>query len=92
MLFVKLGLFVELVLVGTSLVLDDGINGVKDLLVGFGVARTIAVENLITDYHKWYAAHVLPQIFSEILHKGLIIFVAPYFERIDINFVFGFSW
>ncbi len=36
MLFVKLGLFVELVLVGTSLVLDDGINGVKDLLVGFG--------------------------------------------------------
>lgn len=92
MLFVKLGLFVELVLVGTSLVLDDGINGIKDLLVGFGVARTIAVENLITDYHKWYAAHVLTQIFSEILHKGLIIFVAPYFERIDINFVFGFSW
>ena len=55
----KLGLFVELVLVGASLVLDDGINGAKDLLVGFGVARTIAVENLITDYHKWYAAHVL---------------------------------
>ena len=92
MLFVKLGLFVELVLVGTSLVLDDGINGVKDLLVGFGVARTIAVENFIADYHKWYATHVLIQEFSEILHKILIIFVAPNFEGIDINFVFGFSW
>lgn len=92
MLFVKLGLFVELVLVGTSLVLDDGINGVKDLLVGFGIARTIAVENLITDYHKWYAAHVLIQEFTEILHESFIIFVAPNFERIDINFIFGFSW
>ena len=88
----KLGLFVELVLVGTSLVLDDGINGVKDLLVGFGVARTIAVENLITDYHKWYAAHVLIQEFTEILHEGFIILVTPNFERIDINFIFGFSW
>ena len=88
----KLGFFVELVLVGTSLVLDDGINGVKDLLVGFGVARTIAVENLITDYHKWYTANILAEIFTEFFHESLIVFVAPNFERIDINFVFGFSW
>ena len=92
MLFVRLGLFVELVLVGTSLVLDDGINGVKDLLVGFGIARAITVEDFVTNYHKWYAAHVLIEIFSEILHKGLIIFVAPDFKRININFVFGFGW
>ena len=59
MLFVKLGLFVELVLVGTSLVLDDGINGVKDLLVGFGIAGAITVEDFVTNHHKWYAAHVL---------------------------------
>ena len=88
----KLGLFVELVLVGTSLVLDDSVDGVKDLLVGFGIARTIAIEDLIADYHKWYAAHVLIQEFTEILHKGLIVFVSPYFERIDINFIFGLSW
>lgn len=92
MLFVKLGLFVELVLVRVSLVLDDSIDGIDNLLVGFGVAGAITVENFIADYHKWYAAHVLTQIFSEILHKGLIIFVAPNFERIDINFVFGFGW
>lgn len=92
MLFVKLGLFVELVLVGASLVLDDGINGVKDLLVGFGVARTIAVENLITDYHKWNATNILAEIFTEFFHESLIVFVTPDFERININFVFGFGW
>ena len=92
MLFVKLGLFVELVLVGTSLVLDDGINGVKDLLVGFGVARTIAVKNFIADYHKWNATNILAEIFTEFFHESLIVFVAPDLERIDINFVFGFGW
>lgn len=59
MLFVKLGLFVELVLVGTSLVLDDGVNGVEDLLVGFGITGAIAVEDFVANHHKWYAAHVL---------------------------------
>lgn len=88
----KSGLFVELILVSASLVLDDSVDGIENLLVGFGIAGAIAIEDFIADYHKWYAAHVLTQIFSEILHKGLIIFVAPYFERIDINFVFGFSW
>lgn len=92
MLFVKLGLFVELVLVGTSLVLDDSVDGIENLLVGFSIARTIAVENLITDYHKWYTSHVLIQEFTEILHEGFIILVTPNFERIDINFIFGFSW
>ena len=92
MLFVKLGLFVEPVLIRASLVLDDSIDGIENLLVGFGIAGAITVEDFVTNHHKWYAAHVLIEIFSEILHKGLIIFVAPYFERIDINFVFGFSW
>ena len=92
MLFVKLGLFVELVLVGTSLVLDDGINGVKDLLVGFGIARAITVENFIPDNSEWHTAHVLIQEFTKILHKTFIVFVAPNFEGVDINFVFGFSW
>lgn len=55
----KLGLFVELVLVGTSLVLDDGVNGVEDLLVGFGITGAIAVEDFVANHHKWYAAHVL---------------------------------
>lgn len=92
MLFVKLGLFVELVLVGTSLVLDDSVDGIENLLVGFSIARTISVENLITDYHKWYTSHVLIQEFTEILHEGFIILVAPNFEGIDINFIFCFSW
>lgn len=92
MLFVSLSLFVELVLVGTSLVLDDSVDGVENLFVGFGIARTIAVEDFIANHHKWYATHVLTQVFSEILHKGFIILIAPNFERIDINFVFGFSW
>lgn len=92
MLFVKLGLFVELVLVGTSLVLDDSVDGIENLLVGLGIAGTISVENLITDYHKWYAAYVLIQEFTEILHKTFIIFVTPNFEGVDINFIFGFSW
>ena len=59
MLFVKLGLFVELVLVGTSLVLDDSVDGIDNLLVSFVVARTIAVEDFIANHHKWYTAHVL---------------------------------
>ena len=88
----KLGLFVELVLVGTSLVLDDGINGVKDLLVGFGITGAITVEDFIADHNEWHTAYVLIEVFSEILHKGLIVFVAPNFERIDIDFIFGFSW
>ena len=88
----KLGLFVELVLVSASLVFDDSINGIENLLVGFGIARTIAVENFIADYHKWHAAHVLVYEFTEILHEGFIILVTPNFERIDINFIFGFSW
>ena len=87
-----LDLFVEPVLVGTSLVFNDSINGVKDLLIGFGIAGAITVENFIPDNGEWHTAHVLIEVFSEILHKGLIVFVAPNFERIDINFVFGLSW
>ena len=92
MLFMKLGLFVEPVLIRASLVLDDSIDGIENLLVGFGVARTISVENLITDYHKWNATNILAEIFTEFFHKSLIVFVAPNLERININFVFGFGW
>lgn len=88
----KLGFFVELVLVSASLVLDDSVNGIENLLVGFGVAGAITVENFIADYHKWYTANILAEIFTEFFHESLIVFVAPNFERIDINFVFGFSW
>lgn len=88
----KLGLFVELVLVDTSLFLNDSVDGVENLLVGFGVAGAITVENFIADYHKWYTANILAEIFTEFFHESLIVFVAPNFERIDINFVFGFSW
>lgn len=87
----KLGFFVELVLVSASLVLDDSVNGIENLLVGFGVAGAITVENFIADYHKWYTANILAEIFTEFFHESLIVFVAPNFERIDINFVFGFS-
>ena len=87
-----LDLFVELVLVGTSLVFNDSINGVKDLLVGFGIAGAITVENFIPDNGEWHTAHVLIQEFAKILHKTFIVFVAPNFEGVDINFVFGFSW
>lgn len=87
----QLGLFVEPVLVGTSLVFDDSVDGVENLLVGFGVAGAITVKNFIADYHKWYASYVLIQEFSEILHKTFIVFVAPNFERIDIDFVFSFG-
>ena len=92
MLFVKLGLFVEFVLIRASLVLNDSVDGVDNLLVGFGVAGAITVENFIADYHKWYTANILAEIFTEFFHESLIVFVAPNFERIDINFVFGFSW
>lgn len=88
----KLGFFVELVLVGTSLVLNDGINGVKDLLVGFSIAGAITVENFIADYHKRHATNIFAEIFTEFFHESLIVFVAPNFERIDINFVFCFGW
>ena len=88
----KLGFFVELVLVSASLVLDDSVNGIENLLVGFGVAGAITVENFIADYHKWYTANILAEIFTEFFHESLIVFVAPNFERIDINFVFGFGW
>lgn len=88
----KLGFFVELVLVSASMVLDDSVNGIENLLVGFGVAGAITVENFIADYHKWYTANILAEIFTEFFHESLIVFVAPNFERIDINFVFGFSW
>lgn len=88
----KSGLFVELILVSASLVLDDSVDGIENLLVGFGIAGAIAIEDFIADYHKWYATHVLIQEFSEILHESFIIFVAPNFEGIDINFIFGFSW
>ena len=92
MLFVKLGLFVELVLVRVSLVLDDSIDGIDNLLVGFGVSGAITVENFIADYHKWYATNILAEIFTEFFHESLIVFVTPDFERININFVFGFGW
>lgn len=55
----KLGLFVELVLVSASLVFDDSINGIENLLVGFGITGAIAVEDFVANHHKWYAAHVL---------------------------------
>lgn len=92
MLFVRLGLFVELVLVSASLVLNDGVNGVDNLLVGFSITGAITVEDFIADYHKWYTANILAEIFTEFFHESFIVFVAPNFERIDINFVFGFSW
>lgn len=88
----KLGLFVELVLVSASLVLDDSVDGIENLLVGFGIARTISVENFIADYHKRHATNIFAEIFTEFFHESLIVFVAPNFERIDIDFVFGFSW
>ena len=88
----KLGLFVELVLVDTSLVLNDSVDGVDDLLVGFGVAGAITVEDFIADYHKWNATNILAEIFTEFFHESLIVFVTPDFERININFVFGFGW
>ena len=88
----QLDLFVEPVLVSASLILDDSVNGVKDLLVGFGITGAIAVEDFIADHNEWHTAHVLTQVFSEILHKGLIVFVAPNFEGIDINFIFSLSW
>ena len=65
----KLGLFVELVLVGTSLVLDDSVNGVKNLLVGFGIAGAITVKNFIADYHKWHTTNILAKIFTEFFHE-----------------------
>lgn len=92
MLFVRLGLFVEPVLVSTSLVLDDSVDGIENLLVGFSVARAIAVKNFIADYHKWNATNILAEIFTEFFHKSFIVFVTPDFERININFVFGFGW
>ena len=92
--YVKLSarLFVEPVLVSAPLILDDSIDGVENLLVGFGITGAITVEDFIADHNEWHTAHVLIEVFSEILHKGLIVFVAPNFERIDINFVFGLSW
>lgn len=55
----KLGLFVELVLVDTSLFLNDSVDGVENLLVGFSITGAIAVEDFVANHHKWYAAHVL---------------------------------
>jgi hypothetical protein len=86
-----LDLFVEPVLVGTSLVFNDSINGVKDLLIGFGIAGAITVENFIPDNGEWHTAHVLIQEFAKILHKTFIVFVIPNFEGVDIDFVFGFG-
>ena len=88
----KLGLFVELVLVSASLILDDSVDGIENLLVSFGVAGTITVENFIADHHKWYATNIFAEIFTEFFHESFIVFVTPNFERIDINFIFGFSW
>ena len=88
----KLGLFVELVLVDTSLFLNDSVDGVENLLVGFSITGAITVENFIADYHKWNTTYILTEIFTEFFHEGFIVFVAPNFERIDINFVFGFDW
>lgn len=88
----KLGLFVEFVLVGASLILDDSVDGIENLLVGFSVARAVTVKNFIADYHKWYAPHVLVEVFSEILHERFIIFVTPDFERINVNLFFSFGW
>ena len=92
--YVKLSarLFVEPVLVSAPLILDDGIDGVENLLVGFGITGAITVEDFIADNGEWHTAHVLIQEFAKILHKTFIVFVAPNFERIDINFVFGLSW
>lgn len=88
----KLGLFVELVLVDTSLFLNDSVDGVENLLVGFSITGAITVEDFIADYHKWNATNILAEIFTEFFHESLIVFVAPDFERININFVFGFGW
>lgn len=88
----KLGLFVELVLVDTSLVLNDSVDGVENLLVGFSITGAITVEDFIADYHKWNATNILAEIFTEFFHESLIVFVTPDFERININFVFGFGW
>ena len=88
----QLGLFVEPVLVSASLVLNDSVDGIENLLVGFGIAGAITVENFIPDNSEWHTAHVLIQEFTKILHKTFIVFVAPNFEGVDINFVFGFSW
>ena len=87
-----LDLFVEPVLVSASLILDDSVNGIENLLVGFSIAGAITVEDFIADHNEWHTAHVLTQEFAEILHKGLIVFVAPNFEGIDINFIFSLSW
>ena len=78
-------------MVSASLVLNDSVDGVENLLVGFSVARAVTVKNFIADYHKWYAPHVLVEVFSEILHETFIIFVIPNFEGIDIDFVFSFG-
>lgn len=88
----KLGLFVELVLVSASLILDDSVDGVENLLVGFSIAGAITVEDFIADYHKWDATNILAEIFTEFFHESLVVFVAPDFKRININFVFGFGW
>lgn len=88
----KLGLFVELVLVDTSLVPNDSVDGVENLLVGFSITGAITVEDFIADYHKWNATNILAEIFTEFFHESLIVFVTPDFERININFVFGFGW
>lgn len=88
----KLGLFVELVLVDTSLVLNDSVDGVENLLVGFSITGAITVEDFIADYHKWNATNILAEIFTEFFHESLIVFVTPDFERININLVFGFGW
>ena len=88
----KLGLFVELVLVDTSLVLNDSVDGVENLLVGFSITGAITVEDFIANYHKWNATNILAEIFTEFFHESLVVFVAPNFERIKINFVFGFGW
>ena len=88
----KLGLFVELVLVGVSLILDDSADGIDNLLVGFSIARAIAVEDFIADHHKWYATNIFAEIFTEFFHESFIVFVAPNFERINVNFFLGFGW
>ena len=88
----QLGLFVEPVLVSASLVLNDSVDGIENLLVGFGIAGAITVKNFIADYHKWYAPHVLVEVFSEILHERFIIFITPDFERINANLFFSFGW
>lgn len=88
----KLGLFVELVLVGVSLILDDSADGIDNLLVGFSIAGAITVENFIADYHKWYATNIFAEIFTEFFHESFVVFVAPNFERIEVNFFLGLSW